>query len=811
MSRARKKIEKSFSKLGYLICRHRFKTIAIFLVFTSIIFYQLPKLDFDTSTEAMLQKDDPALLLYNEFRDQFGSSEIMLITVAAPEIFDESFLAAFQRFHRELEENIPYLKDVTSLINIRNTRGEGDTLYVEDLLKDWPDKGIDLEVLKKRVKETPMYTSNIITADYKIAAIVIETEASIEDADQKEESIEFGFEDSVGKSKPTGLASARHYMDAKESREVVEAVNAIVDKYQRPDFKIIFTGGTVIVDTFNRITASDMWWLSAVGVCIIIFFLSILFQRASGVVFPVVIVLLSLLTTFGFMAIFNSPITIMTVVIPSFLLAVGVGDSVHILAIFYRDYQKTKNKVDSIAYALEHSGLAVLMTSLTTAAGLLSFSTAELVTIAEMGRFAAAGVIIAFFYTVTLLPALIAIVPVETKPERVDAKTEKRMDAFLLFFAKTSTKFPKQILVIALIFFIVSIFYITQLRFSQNLIDFYPDDMKVKTDLLFVDDKLKGTITVEVVVDTEIENGIHSPEMLNWIEAFTKEAEKIQRPEIYVGKVFSIIDVLKETHKALHDNDPEYYTIPQDKRVIAQELLLFENSGSDDLEKLVDSQFSKTRITIKTPWVDSVIYDKFVNEVESMAESTFGHTATTYTSGLSALMGRTIPAALESMAESYFIAFFVITCMMILLLGYVKLGLLSMIPNVLPIVIVMGLIRFVGQPLNLNTLFIGSIAIGLVVDDTIHFMYNFRRYYDVTHDAYESIKETLLGTGRALLITSLVLSACFFSLILGTLKSTSSFGYYTAITILLALAADFLLAPALMVMYVQRKTGKQKV
>ncbi|MBW2366066.1 MAG: Fis family transcriptional regulator, partial [Deltaproteobacteria bacterium] len=198
--------------------------------------------------------------------------------------------------------------------------------------------------------------------------------------------------------------------------------------------------------------------------------------------------------------------------------------------------------------------------------------------------------------------------------------------------------------------------------------------MPVKTDLLFVDDKLNGTITAEVVIDTDKENGIYDPEILNRIEKFTKAAEEIQRPEIYVGKVFSIVDILKETNKALHDNDPAYYTIPQDKMVVAQELLLFENSGSEDLEKLVDSQFSKTRITIKTPWVDSVIYDKFVKEVEVMAQRTFGNRANTYTSGLSALMGRTIPMALESMAESYIIAFFVITFMMILLLGYVKLG-----------------------------------------------------------------------------------------------------------------------------------------
>ena len=142
MSKTRRKIETFFSNIGYLICRHHYKTIALFLLFAAAILSQLPKLDFDTSTEAMLQKDDPALLLYNEFRDQFGSSEIMLITVMPPEIFEETFLTKLQAFHKELEESIPYLNEVTSLINARNTRGEADKLYVDELLKDWPDSHI---------------------------------------------------------------------------------------------------------------------------------------------------------------------------------------------------------------------------------------------------------------------------------------------------------------------------------------------------------------------------------------------------------------------------------------------------------------------------------------------------------------------------------------------------------------------------------------------------------------------------------------------------------------------------------------------
>jgi predicted RND superfamily exporter protein len=250
----------------------------------------------------------------------------------------------------------------------------------------------------------------------------------------------------------------------------------------------------------------------------------------------------------------------------------------------------------------------------------------------------------------------------------------------------------------------------------------------------------------------------------------------------------------------LHANDPNYYRIPKDRKTVAQEFLLFENSGSDDLEQIVDSQFSKTRITIKTPWVDSVILNEFRKQMKSEFQSTFSGKADITITGLAALMARTIPAALHSMANSYGIAFLVITVMMILMLGDIRIGLLSMLPNLLPILFIMGIIGLSGIPLDMNTLMIGSIAIGLVVDDTVHFMYNFRRYYNISGDARIAIQETLLGTGRAMLITSLVLSMGFFVLILASLKNFNIFGFFTGMTILFALLADFVLAPALMIL-----------
>jgi hypothetical protein len=248
-----------------------------------------------------------------------------------------------------------------------------------------------------------------------------------------------------------------------------------------------------------------------------------------------------------------------------------------------------------------------------------------------------------------------------------------------------------------------------------------------------------------------------------------------------------------------------FYKIPEDRALIAQELLLFENSGSDDLEKVVDSQFKKTRITVKIPYVDVVVVYKLITKIKLLLEEEFVGKADVTITGMGALMGRTLSAALRSMTRSYIVIFFVITAMMVTLVGSIKYGLISMFPNVLPIIIVIGALGALGLPLDLNALMMGSIAIGLVVDDTMHFMYNFRKFYRITGNVRTAVRETLLGTGRAMLITTLVLSASFYVSICGKLKITLTFGIATGTAIILALLADFILAPALMKLFTKDK------
>ncbi|MDH5477303.1 MAG: efflux RND transporter permease subunit [Nitrospinota bacterium] len=314
-----------------------------------------------------------------------------------------------------------------------------------------------------------------------------------------------------------------------------------------------------------------------------------------------------------------------------------------------------------------------------------------------------------------------------------------------------------------------------------------------------MDKKMRGASNLEIVIDTAKVNGLYEPEILDLLEATPAVIEKnINHPALYIGKTLSLADMVKEINQALHANDPEYYRIPRDKALIAQELLLFENSGSDDLEDMVDSQFSKARIMVKIPWQDAYIYGEFLKPLERALNEMYAGKAQVTVTGLSPMFSSTLAATILSAAQSYLIAVVAITLMMILLIGDFKLGLIAMIPNLTPIVMALAMIKILGMPLDMFTMLTGSIALGLAVDDTIHFMHNFRRYHHEEGDVPEAVRQTLLGTGRAMLATTIVLSTGFFIFMFAEMHNLINFGLITGFAIIMALLADFLLAPALM-------------
>jgi predicted RND superfamily exporter protein len=538
-------------------------------------------------------------------------------------------------------------------------------------------------------------------------------------------------------------------------------------------------------------------FLSA-GVAIVACILYLLFRRISGVALPLFVVLTALAATHGMMAIAGIPTSVTLQVLPALLLTVGICSAVHILAIAFQRLAAGDRKADAIAFAMGHSGLAILMATLTTAGGLFSFAAAPLAQVANLGRVAPVGILLTFLYCMTLLPALLAIMPLRESPARRAEALQRTLGLALARVGDFATGNPRKVLAGSFALLVVFGFGIPQLRLAQYPLDWFPEDDPVRMANEFMDRQLKGAAGLEFVIDSGRENGLHDPLLLGRIDAAMRFAESFDDGEIFVGKAVSIVQVVKETHRALNENRLEFYAIPQDRRLVAQELLLFENSGSDDLEEVTDSRFRLARVSLRLPFVDGMHYPALIAALERGFREILGDGVGIRPTGLGVLFGRTFSVINHTMTRSYVTALLIITPLMVLLIGNLKRGVLSMIPNLIPIWTTLGVMGWLEIPLDSSSLLVGCIILGLAVDDTIHFMHKFQRYYEDTGDAREATRCTLRTTGSALLFTTLVLASGFFVLTFAYMRNSVEFGILASMAAIVALVADLLVSPALM-------------
>ncbi|NNK94460.1 MAG: MMPL family transporter [Desulfobacterales bacterium] len=809
MSQRIKKAELFFEKLIKSVIRKRYLVLIGVFLCSGFLGYQIKSLQFDTSNEGFLHKDDNILTVYNDFREQFGRDDMLALAIYSEDIFSATFLQKLKALHDELKEVVPYVNDITSLINVRNTLGKGDTLIVDDLLRVFPETREEFERLRNRTLANPLYLNQYISEDGLYTTVLIESDVY---SRVSEDDLLSGFaETSPGKG-PNAKAPTT-YLSDRENDEFVEAVHRVVKKHQGPDFIIFTAGPPVNLHAIKYFLLKDVKQFMLLAILIIGTCLYVMFRRMSGVILPLIVVALSLVSTIGLMSFLEVSFKLPTSILPSFLLTVGVGACVHVLSLTYQSLRNGVSKHQAIVDSFVHSGLAITMTSLTTAAGLASFAMAKVAPIADLGKFSAIGVMISLVYTFTFLPAIISLLPLRQK-KNIRVRQETVIDKILESLAEFAIKRHLLVIGFATTIIIIGAIGVSRVLFSHDGLLWLPKDLDIRKATEVIDRELNGSVVLEVILDTGKENGLYNRDVLLKIDSVNEALqEDYQNNDPFIGKTMSVTTVLKEIHQALHENDPAYYKIPENEKLIPQEFLLFENSGSDDLQNVVDSQFRQARITLKVPWRDALIYIPFIKDVKGRFDNAFsrqtldnGNEMRVTVTGIMSLFGRIIHAAMYSAAQSYGIALVVITLLMIVLLGNLKLGLICMIPNLGPIFTVLGIMGWLSIRLDMFTMLIASIVIGIAVDDTIHFMYNFKRYFNKTADVTEAVRSTFDTAGRAMLTTSVVLAVGFFIFMFASMNNLFYFGLLAGSAVILALAADLLLAPALMTVLIGKRT-----
>ena len=784
----------------------------------------LPLVRLDASNESLLRQSDPTVRDYNNFRDLFGRGKLLFVALEEEDVFEPAALDRLKDLHQDLAARVPHLREVTSLVNVRHTRGEDQTLIVENLLDRFPKTDEEAALLRARTLTNPLYLDRLVSRQGRLVAVVLETEPF---SDPTRKGVEESQEEALAGFDPADLRPPPKelYLAPQEKAEQAAAILAVARAHQEQGSRLLLTGQPLVSALLKRLMAGDILRFLLFSLAAAALLLGLMFRRLSGIVLPLLVVVLVLASTLGAMGLLGVTIKLPTVILPSFLLVVGVGDSVHILALYYPRLRRSGRRKEAIVYALGHSGLAVIMTTLTTAAGLLSFLSADVAPIAELGLFAALGVILALIYTLLLLPALLTLIPYRDRspfpgtashPEQEPGQREGSgaglqpglLERILSGLAGLASARPWSITVSGLILLGLALAGTTNIRLSHDPLAWLPPGSDLKQATRVIDRHLKGSVALEVVVDTGLENGLHRPEVLGTLDRLAQwlRQESLIRPR--VGKVISLAEVVKEINQALHENRPEFYRLPVSQRLISQELLLFEAAGSDDLEEVVDPAFSRARVTIMLPWRDSLDYLPLLREVETRFKEALAGLASVTVTGHAALYSRTLEALFSSAVKSYLLCLAAISLIMALLLGSFRLGLAAMVPNLTPILLILGLMGGLGLPFDLETMLIFSIALGLAVDDTIHFMVNFRRYQEKSGNPAEAVRATLLTSGRALVVTSLVLGAGFLIFGLASLRPLILFGFLTCLAVFLALAADLLLAPAMMILLHRDKTKK---
>ena len=797
MMTLRESAEARFENLGRFVVRRAWAVIFLVLLFAASLSSQAPTIQLETSVESFLRDEAPAKLSFDAFRDQFGRGEILVAAIRSPDVLAPAFLSKLEKFHRALEDELPHLEEVRSLINARVTRSSDDQLIVEDLLEDWPQSPSAWSEFRAYTLANPLYQNLLISKDARLAVVSIEGSA-YPDEDRAPDFSDAAFDD-------PGAPDSPSFVTGVENDELVNATRSVAERFEAEDFSIDLFGSPIMQSDIASTMQTNMARFVGLMLIIVLVLLYLLFRRISGVILPLVVTLPAVSGTIGSMAITGSNLSAPTQVLPSLLLAVGIGASVHILAIFFQNFDAGESREDAIAHALGHSGLPVCMTSLTTAGGLMSFISGDIEPVVLIGIFAPLGIGLSLIYTLLLLPALLSVLPLRVKStesrELEGALGSDRIGDLLVGVGEFSIRQARAILTVVALVSLVCLVGISKIRFGHDILTWFPDSHPVRIATFLFDDEMAGSMQLEIIADTGVENGVHSPRLLKGLEAAQEELSSGKSGlKIPLGKAVAITHVVKEINQALGDGSVADYRIPENRQLVAQELLLFENSGSDDLENLVDSQFSMTRVSLRLPYRDPIEYVPYMARVVEIFQEKVGPEIDIWPTGFLSVMGSTIDAVIRSMTRSYILAVLIITPLMILLIGSLRMGLVSMIPNLVPIIITLGIMGWTGIIIDAFTLMIGGIALGLAVDDTIHYMHNFRRYFLSSGNVREASSLTLRTTGRALFITSVVLSAGFFIFVFGEMTNLYYFGLLTSITIMNAFLVDIFVSPALMKM-----------
>jgi uncharacterized protein len=836
MNRITELLNRHFENVPDMLRRKKLLIWGLFITGTVFLLFGMGRLKLDMTVEGWFEKDDPILVALNGYRTEFGSDDNLFITYRPKDgnVFSAKSLEAIKGLRDDLlnyrsglqdgeESALKHIVKVTTLVNAPVLDVEEDVLISKYLVGGTiPTSQQELDAIRLTAESQRKFDLLYYSRDMKYGGIFVETNFGsipVESEQISGKDSKFGYDEleiedmtQVDNHKTDNKIVQFKSTDISDYVSLMNAVQTILDKPEYADHLEYYPVGETSIMPYHLKLIEELGFIYMIALMIMIVLLWFFFGSLSAVVWPVIIIILSTIWTFGlsgWLGITISPLVMLTVML---ILTIGIAETIHIMSGFLYFCNKGYDKKTALRMTYRDSGLACFLTTVTTIMGILALNVTPMVTIRVFGLMSAMGVGMAFCFALYLLPLLLDIWSPKNLEKVGSNRLSNLMRRCIPDFPKVLLSYnrnllpaleksPYKYIVISMAIFGTCIYGATKLKVDSNPIGQFPKESKVVENINVVDQNMMGAQNLEIYLDLKKENAFQDPFVMNVVDELQHKMEK--QYSHLVKRTTSLVDIVKDSYQKLNQGREEMYSIPKDQRLLSQTLFLYNNANVDDRRRLVSDDYSKSHISIQLKNTGSYEYTDIFDRMRKDIDESLGKLKQKYPdttvsiTGMLPLMMTGVDYIVWGEIQSFALALVIICTFLLVIFGSFKAGLIALIPNLIPCTLTFGLLGLLGIPLDFNTMMLAPIIIGIAVDDTIHCVTHYRNEVLKDGDIKRALQNMIQETGQAITFATLVLGLGFAVMAFSDYSGTRNTGIFGSLAIFSGLLSEMFLLPSI--------------
>jgi uncharacterized protein len=764
-------------KFARFILRNRTALLVALGLTTAIMLWQAVQVKMSYEGNQLIPSDDPEWIAYQEFRKTFGvDGNIMVVGVQTDDLFQLDFFNDWAKVTERVGK-LDMVQNVVSISNLPALEKNSVSRRFDfvPIVKGLPQNQDDLDAIQQALSDNKLYEGILLNSSSNTTLMAISFD--------------------------------RKVLNSPDRVKVVKEIEKVMDAFGvQHDLEVHYSGLPYIRTIFATKVADELRLFSLLAVAVTGLVLFLFFRSISAVLFPVLVVVVGAIWAMGLIQLFGYKLTMLTGLIPPLIVVIGIPNCVYLLNKYHDEFRKHGNKIKALSRIVEKIGIATLITNATTAIGFGVFYFTDSSILKEFGLVVSISIMLVFMVSIIMIPTVFSYLPA---PEQKQIKhlENKNINALLEWLIRITAYRRKYIFGIAGVVVLVAALGITRLNALSFIVDDIPEHDRVYTDLKFFEKHFKGIMPFEILIDTGRKGGAQSTAQM----AKAEEVQRLFSEYPIFAKPISLIEVIKGANQAYFNNNPDYYRLPnsQERGFVLPYLIRTQSGaggGNSSVSALTDSNRRIIRISMSMSDVGTDEMARFFSEVQPRVDSIFEGTnnKVSYTGqSLIFLKGNTY--LINSLISSLLLAFVLIALIVGLMFRSMRIMVLSLLTNLIPLMVTAGAMGYLGIALKPSTVLIFSIAFGIAVDDSIHFLTKYRQElerhsWDIAHTVRTALRET----GASMFYTSIILFFGFIIFAASNFGGTIVLGIMTSTTLLVAMFSNLIILPALLLRFDKR-------